>query len=70
MSYKANAPSSGQGVAGVNIYSIGVPNNPTLKIIPPNNLFILSNPFNDFNYITLVSTVPADIRVIIEDLIS
>ena len=70
MSYKANAASGGQGAAGVNIFSIGVPNNPNLNIIPPNNIFILSNPFNDFNYITLVSTVPADIRVIIEDLIS
>jgi hypothetical protein len=70
MSYKANAASGGQGAAGVNIYSIGIPNNPSLNIIPPNNIFILSNPFNDFNYITLVSTSPADIRVIIEDLIS
>jgi hypothetical protein len=70
MSYKAQAASGGQGAAGVNIYSIGIPNNPSLNIIPPNNIFILSNPFNDFNYITLVSTSPADIRVIIEDLIS
>ena len=70
MSYKAQAASGGQGAAGVNIYSIGYPNNPSLNIIPPNNIFILSNPFNDFNYITLVSTTPADIRVIIEDLIS
>jgi len=70
MSYKAQAASGGQGAAGVNIYSIGYPNNPSLNIIPPNNIFILSNPFNDFNYITLVSTSPADIRVIIEDLIS
>jgi hypothetical protein len=70
MSYKAQAASGGQGAAGVNIYSIGIPNNPSLNIIPPNNIFILSNPFNDFNYITLVSTTPADIRVIIEDLIS
>ena len=70
MSYKAQAASGGQGAAGVNIYAVGVPNNPTLNIVPPNNIFILTNPFNDFNYITLVSTSPADIRVIIEDLIS
>jgi hypothetical protein len=70
MSNKAQAASGGQGAAGVNIYAIGYPNNPTLNITPPNNIFILSNPFNDFNYITLVSTSPADIRVIIEDLIS
>ena len=70
MSYKANAASGGQGAAGVNIFAVGVPNNPSLNIIPPNNIFILTNPFNDFNYITLVSTSPADIRVIIEDLIS
>jgi hypothetical protein len=70
MSFKANAASGGQGAAGVNIYAIGYPNNPTLNITPPNNIFILASPFNDFNYITLVSTSPADIRVIIEDLIS
>jgi hypothetical protein len=70
MSYKANAASGGQGAAGVNIFSIGYPNNPSLNIIPPNKIFILTNPFNDFNYITLVSTTPADIRVIIEDLLS
>ncbi len=58
------------GTAGVNIFLIGYPNNPSLNILPPNNIFISSNPFNDFNHITVVSKTPADIRVVIEDLIS
>ena len=69
MSSKAAAGGSGT-TAGINIFAIGYPNNSSLNIIPPNNLFILSNPANTFNYITLVSTSPADCRVIIEDLIS
>ena len=69
MSSKAAAGGSGT-TAGINIFAIGYPNNSSLNIIPPNNLFILSNPANNFNYITLVSTSPADCRVIIEDLIS
>ena len=50
---------SGQGTAGINFFSIGYPNNPKLDVIPPNNIFILSNRLNDFNYITFVSTSPA-----------
>jgi hypothetical protein len=71
MSFKANAATNGgKGAAGVNIYANGTPNSPSLNIIPPNNIFILTNPFNDFNFITLVSTSPADIRVIIEDMLN
>ena len=69
MSSKAQSGGSGT-IAGINIFAIGYPNNSSLNIIPPNNLFILSNPTNNFNYIALVSTSPADCRVIIEDLIS
>jgi len=69
MSSKAAAGGSGT-TAGINIFAVGYPNNSSLNVIPPNNLFILSNPSNNFNYITLVSTSPADVRVIIEDLIS
>ena len=69
MSSKAAAGGSGT-TAGINIFAIGYPNNSSLNVIPPNNLFILSNPSNNFNYITLVSTSPADVRVVIEDLIS
>jgi hypothetical protein len=69
MSSKAAAGGSGT-TAGINIFAIGYPNNSSLNVIPPNNLFIISNPSNNFNYITLVSTSPADVRVVIEDLIS
>ena len=69
MSSKAAAGGSGT-TAGINIFAVGYPNNSSLNVIPPNNLFILSNPSNNFNYITLVSTSPGDCRVIIEDLIS
>jgi len=69
MSSKAAAGGSGT-TAGINIFAVGYPNNSSLNVIPPNNLFILSNPSNNFNYITLVSTSPADVRCVIEDLIS
>jgi hypothetical protein len=69
MSSKAAAGGSGT-TAGINIFAVGYPNNSSLNVIPPNNLFILSNPSNNFNYITLVSTSPGDIRCVIEDLLS
>ena len=69
MSSKAAAGGSGT-TAGINIFAIGYPNNSSLNVIPPNNLFIISNPSNNFNYITLVSTSQADVRCVIEDLLS
>jgi len=67
MSYKNTA--APPGVAGLNACSIGFPPNPTLQAIMPNNLFVIKNGQGDINYITIVSTSQADVRVIIEDLI-
>jgi hypothetical protein len=60
----------GDTKSGLNILATGIPQSYYLDTITPNRIFLLRNAFNDFNYITLVSTTPADIRVIIEDLIS
>ena len=67
MSYK-NTPAP-PGVAGLNACAIGYPPNTTLQTIMPNNLFVIKNGAGDINYITVVSTNPADVRVIIEDMI-
>ena len=68
MSYK-NTASPPNGVAGLNACSIGFPPNPTLQAVMPNNLFVVKNGQGDINYITAVSSSPADCRVIVEDLI-
>ena len=69
MSNKANAGGSGT-IAGINIQAIGVPINPNLKNSVNNNLFILRSGVADFNYISIVSTSSADIRVFVEDLLN
>ena len=69
MSMKAN-PTPGLGAAGLNICSIGNINNPRLDTVPPNNLFFMRNGANSIDYITVVSTNPADVRCFIEDMIS
>ena len=69
MSNKANAGGSGT-IAGINIYAIGTPTNPYLDNIMKNDLFILRNTNNDFNYLTIVSTAIADVRVFITDLLN
>lgn len=67
MSYKNTA--APPGVAGLNACAIGYPPNTTLQTIMPNNLFIIKNGAGSIDYITAVSTNPADCRVIVEDLI-
>ena len=69
MSNKAAAAGGGT-TAGLNIYAIGVPESTSLNAILPNNIFLLRNDFNNFNYITIVTRQAADVRCIIEDLIS
>jgi len=36
----------------------------------PNNLFLMKNGNNNFNYITVVTTSQADVRVFIEDMLN
>lgn len=66
MSLKANA-APGIGLAGINIMAIGIPQNYYLDNIMNNNLFILRNANNNFNYLTIVSTAIADVRCFITD---
>jgi hypothetical protein len=68
MSYKA-AASPPNGVAGLNICSIGNINNPTLTAVPPNNLFFMRNGADSIDYITVVSKTASDVRCIVEDLL-
>jgi hypothetical protein len=68
MSYK-NTASPPNGVAGLNACAIGFPHNPTLQTIMPNNLFVIKNGAGSIDYITVVSTNPSDVRVIISDLL-
>lgn len=67
MCYRANP--SQFGVAGLNIYSYGNTNNPNLRSIPPNNLFLMDNGIGSIDYITIVSRRVADVSVIISDMI-
>ena len=69
MSVKAAAGGSGT-IAGLNIMATGIPQNYFLDTIPPNNLFLMKNAVNNFNYISIITTGQADIRVIIEDMLS
>ena len=69
MSNKAAAAGNGT-IAGLNIMATGIPQNYFLDTIPPNNLFLMKNASNNFNYISIITTGQADVRVIIEDLLS
>jgi hypothetical protein len=68
MSYK-NTAAPPNGVAGLNACAIGFPPNPTLQAVMPNNLFVIKNGAGSVDYITVVSSSPADCRCIVEDLI-
>jgi hypothetical protein len=68
MSEKANPASP--GVAGLNICAIGFPENYLLKTIMPNNIFLMRNDTNNFNFLSIISTDIADVRVIIEDMLN
>ena len=69
MSNKANAGGSGT-IAGINIMAMGEPKNYFLNNIMNNNLFILRNVTNNFDYISIITTQQADVRVFIEDLLN
>ena len=71
MSNKTN--SSGgliDGQSGLNICAIGFPENLKLDKIMPNNLFLMKNSFNNFNYLSIVCITPVDIRVVITDILA
>jgi len=70
MSYKLYAGSGGIGKAYLNICALGTPENYYLDKVMPNNLYIMRSPFSYFNYISIISTKIADVRVIIEDLLN
>lgn len=70
MSYKANAIFGRPETAGLNIYSVGFPDNTKLANILPNQLMLLRNVSGSINYLTIVSrAAPADCYVIIEDML-
>jgi len=69
MSYKANS-SGGDTKNGLNIMATGIPQCYYLDTITPNRIFLLRNAFNDFNYISVVTTSSADVRVFIEDMLN
>lgn len=68
-SYKANSGGTNTK-QGLNFLAIGTPNSPFLDTITPNSMFLLRNAFNDFNYISIVTTALSDIRVFVEDLLA
>jgi hypothetical protein len=70
MSYKDNPVFGRPETAGLNIYSVGFPQNEKLANILPNQLMLLRNVSGSLNYLTIVSrTAPVDIYVIIEDML-
>ncbi len=69
MSNKTAAGGDGT-ISGINIMAIGEPKNCYLDNVMKNNLFILRNANNNFNYLTIVSTAIADVRVFITDLLN
>jgi hypothetical protein len=70
MSYKANPVINRPETAGLNIYSVGFPDNTKLANILPNQLMLLRNVNSSLDYLTIVSrTAPCDIYVIIEDML-
>jgi hypothetical protein len=72
MSDKAYAGSSGIGKAYLNICALGLgsPENYYLDKVMPNDLFLMRSPFASLNYISVISTKTADVRIIIEDLLN
>ena len=67
---KSNPVFARPETAGINIFTIGNPENVKLVNILPNQLFLLKNFNSNFNYLTIVSRdAPASIYVIIEDLL-
>ena len=70
MSLKSNPVFQKPETAGLNIFAIGDPQNSKLTNILPNNLMLLKNSFNNFNFLTVVSRDPASIMVIIEDMLN
>ena len=71
MSYKNNPVLGMPSTAGLNIYSVGFPNNTKLANILPNQLMLLRNVNSSLDYLTIVSrTAPVDIYVIIECMLS
>ncbi len=69
MSQKANSAPDG-GLAGVNIQAVGIPQSPFLNTIAPNNIFLLRNGSDKFNFISVVTTSQSDVRCFIEDLLA
>jgi hypothetical protein len=69
MSNKANS-AGGDTKQGLNILATGIPQSYYLDTITPNRIFLMRNAFNDFNYISVVTTSQSDVRVFIEDLLS
>ena len=70
MSYKNNPIFNRPETQGLNIYSVGFPNNTKLENILPNQLMLLRNVSGSINYLTIVSrTAPANVSVIIEDML-
>jgi hypothetical protein len=69
MSYKASS-AGGDTKQGLNILATGIPQSYYLDTITPNRIFLLRNVSNDFNYISVVTTSSADVRIFIEDLLS
>ena len=66
MSYKQNSGGSGTKT-GLNICALGSPQSYHLDTIPPTRLFLLRNASENFNYLTILSTLSADVRCIIQD---
>ena len=70
MSNKTNPILGQPQTAGINIYAVGFPENTKLSNILPNQIMVLKNFNSNFNYLTILSrTAPADLLVIIEDLL-
>lgn len=69
MSNKANAGSP-FGDAGINLCATGFPINYKLDKIMANNIFLMRNNTNNFNYISIITRQIADVRVIITDLLN
>ena len=69
MSNKSNSGGS-ETKTGLNIMSIGIPQSYNLNTIPPTRLFLLRNASENFNYISIISKLSGDVRVIIEDVLN
>ena len=69
MSNKSNSGGS-ETKTGLNIMSIGIPQSYNLNTIPPTRLLLLRNASENFNYISIISKLSGDVRVIIEDVLN